>query len=309
MNAAPRTTDAPVNNPLAGAAWMIGATSMFAVMAVSIRLLEGQQNALDIAFWRSLIGTLAMLPFMLKGARAGSFRTGRVGLLWVRSFLTYGGMTAYFFAVAEMSSIADAVALNATIPLWTVLLAVMLLPETVGWRRWAATLVGFGGAMLILRPGFQEIGLPAGMALASAACYAGAGIVVKFLARTESTTQIVFYMNLFLVLIAAVPWAVRWNMPDAHSMLWLLVIGASGTLAHVCITKAMRAADASFVAPFDFWRLMLVVLAGWLIFDDPGSIYTWIGGFIVFASAAYVTSREARVARQEARINAGRPLS
>lgn len=291
----PTATDGHAeNDPLSGAMWMLGATTCFAVMAVAIRELAGRQNAIDIAFWRSVMGVLFMLPFMLRGMAGGMFKSRRFPLLGFRAILTYVAMTSYFFAIAEMSAMADAVALNATIPLFTVLLAVLFLPETVGWRRWTATAVGFAGAMFVLRPGFQDIGTPALLAVLSAVFYASAGIVVKILARTEPTARIVFYMNLFLLIIAAGPAAWRWNPPAPDDWPLLLAIGISGTLAHVCVTRAYRAADASFVAPFDFWRLVLVVLAGWIFFDDPGSVWTWVGGIIVFASAAYITHREAR---------------
>lgn len=286
------------NRPMEAAIWMLGATTCFAVMAVAIRLLKGQQNAIDITFWRAVMGTLFLLPFMLRGMGGGMFRANRWGLLVLRSALTYVAMASYFYALANMN-IVDAVALNATIPLFTVFLAALVLPEIVGWRRWAATVVGLCGALVILRPGFQEISIAAALALASAIFYAGAGVTVKILSRTEPTARIVFYMNLFMIAIAVVPWAWRWNMPTLDSWPWLIVIGVSGTLAHVCITRAYASADASFCAPFDFWRLFLVVIAGWLIFDDPGSLWTWLGAAVIFASAAYITRREALRARQE----------
>ncbi len=272
---------------------MIGACTMFAVMAVCVRLLKGQQHAVDIVFWRSVMGVLLMFPFMLRGLRGGMFQTRKHPLLFLRASLTYVAVAAYFFAVANMN-IVDAVALNATIPLFTVALAALLLPEQVGWRRWAATFVGFAGAMVVLRPGFQEIGLPAVLALVSAFFYGATAIVVKILARTEPTVRIVFFMNLYLMAIAAVPWAWRWNLPNLDTVPWLLGVGVAGTLAHVFITRAFQAADASFCAPFDFWRLILVAIAGWLLFDQPGSVWTWIGALIILASAVYITRRETR---------------
>jgi len=290
---APGPSPVQGNDPVRGAVWMVAATTCFALMAIFIRMLAGKQTAFDITFWRSVFGTLVMLPFMLRGLKEGMFRTRKMPLMSLRAIFTYVAMASYFYAIAEIN-IVDAVALNATIPLWTILLVVLFLPEKVGPRRWVGTAIGFAGAMVILRPGFQEIGIASLLALGSAFFYAAAGITVKILSRTEPTARIVFYMNLLLVVIAAVPWALSWNPPqDWESVILLVAIGIAGTLAHVCITRAYQVADASFCAPFDFWRLVLVVIAGWLIFDDPGSVWTWVGGIIVFASAAYVTRREA----------------
>jgi drug/metabolite transporter (DMT)-like permease len=287
----------PQSGPFWGALWMTGAVVCFAIMAVSIRLLEGSQNAIDIAFWRSLIGTSLMLPFMLRGARQGLFATRRHGMLFLRAALTYFAMTAYFYAVATIN-IVDAVALNTTLPLWLTILAALTLGERVGPRRWLATAVGFGGALIILRPGFVEVSPAALLALGSAVFYAGAAIVVKMLARTEPATRIVFFMNLYLLAISVAPAAWRWNLPDWSAVPYLVAIGLAGTLAHVCNTRALAAADASFIAPFDFIRLVLVTLAGWLIFSDPGGLWTWVGAIIVFGSATYITRREAMLARR-----------
>lgn len=283
-------------SPLRGALWMTGAVICFAIMAVSIRLLDGLQNAIDIAFWRSVIGVSLMLPFMLRGVRQGLFVSRKHGMLFLRASLTYLAMTAYFYAVATIN-IVDAVALNTTLPLWITVLAALILGERVGIRRWVATAIGFAGALIILRPGIIEISAAALLALGSAMLYGAAAIVVKVLARTEPATRIVFFMNLYLVLIAAGPAAWRWNLPTWEAVPHLLAIGLSGTLAHVCNTRALAAADASFVAPLDFIRLVLVTLAGWLIFNDPGSVWTWIGAVVVFGSATYITRREAMLAR------------
>jgi drug/metabolite transporter (DMT)-like permease len=218
-------------------------------------------------------------------------------MLFLRAALTYLAMTAYFYAVATIN-IVDAVALNTTLPLWLTVLAALILSERVGPRRWLATAIGFGGALVILRPGFVAVSPAALLALASAILYAGAAIVVKVLARTEPATRIVFFMNLYLLMIAAGPAAWRWNLPDWDSVPYLLAIGLAGTLAHVCNTRALAAADASFIAPFDFLRLVMVTLAGWLIFDDPGSVWTWVGAIVVFGSATYITRREAKLSRR-----------
>lgn len=296
-----------LTGPFWGAGFMIGAATCFALMAVCIRYLKDDQTSIDITFWRSLFGTCFMLPFMIRGVRSGAFRTRRLGLLTLRAVFTYVAMVTYFYAIANMS-IVDAVALNATIPLFTAVLAALLLPEVVGIRRWTATLIGFGGALLVVRPGFQEITLSVFFAVGSAFFYASAGIIVKVLGRTEPTTRIVFYMNLILLLIALVPWAINWNMPKSWEAVgFLLGIGLSGTMAHIFVTRALAAADASFCAPFDFWRLFMVTIFGWLLFEDPGSVWTWLGGVIIFASAAYITRREAQGARAAKAEASGAP--
>lgn len=284
------------NYPVQGALWMIAAMTSFTVMIVLIRSISDTQTAFDIAFYRALIGLALTIPFVLRGGlRKGlaSLKTRRIGLYMTRGLFTYLALVGYVYAVGHMILV-DAVALNSTIPLFTVVLATLILREKVGPRRWLATLAGFVGALIILRPGLIEVGLPAILALASAACYGATGIVVKVLSRTEPVARVVFYTNLLLALFAAGPALIFWNPPGWNEALPLLGIGASATIAHFCMVRAFAAADASFVAPFDFVRLVLVTFAGYFLFGETSSPWVWVGAVVIFASAITITRIEAK---------------
>lgn len=284
------------NHPVQGALWMILAMTSFTVMIVLIRTISKTQTAFDIAFYRALVGLALMLPFLLRGGLGeglSSLKTKRFGLYMTRGLFTYLAVVAYVYAVGHMILI-DAVALNSTIPLFTIVLATLVLGEKVGPRRWLATMAGFGGALIILRPGLVEVGLPAILALVSAGCYGATGIVVKVLSRTEPAVRVVFYTNLLLALFAAGPALIFWNPPGWDEALPLLGIGASATLAHLCMVRAFAAADASFVAPFDFVRLVLVTFAGYFLFGETSSPWVWVGAIVIFASAITITRIEAR---------------
>ena len=284
------------DHPVRGALWMSAAMASFTVMIVLIRTISDTLTAFDIAFYRALVGIALTLPFVLRGGlRRGlaSLETTRTGLYVLRGLFTYLALVAYVYAVGHMILV-DAIALNSTIPLFTVVLAALVLGEKVGARRWLATLAGFTGALIILRPGLVEIDLPAILALASAACYGATGIVVKVLSRTEPTTRIVFYTNLYLALFAAGPALIFGGPPGWSEALPLLGIGASATVAHFCMVRAFASADASFVAPFDFVRLVLVTFAGYLLFGETSSSWVWVGAVVIFASAITITRIEAK---------------
>ncbi|MCW5773770.1 MAG: DMT family transporter, partial [Rhodospirillaceae bacterium] len=169
----------------------------------------------------------------------------------------------------------------------------LVLGERVGIRRWTAVVLGFAGALVIVRPGFASVSWAALTALASAAFYAAAGIAVKMLARTEPPTRIVFFMNLFVAILAAAPVLVDFTPPGWADMPYILAIGAAGTAAHFFQSNALKRADASFVAPFDFLRLPLGALCGYIIFDDRPNHWVWIGGAMIFASIFWIAKREA----------------
>ena len=128
-------------------------------------------------------------------------------------------------------------------------------------------------------------------ALASAVFYAAAGIVVKVLARSEPPGRIVFYMNLFVAALAVAPVLADFTPPRWSDMPFILAIGATGTLAHFFQSNALKRADASFIAPFDFLRLPLGALCGTIIFDDRPSDWVWVGAAMVFAGTMLVTRR------------------
>ncbi|MCZ6859063.1 MAG: DMT family transporter [Alphaproteobacteria bacterium] len=287
------------NHPVLGALWMTAAMTSFTVMVVLIRIISDRLTAFDVAFYRALVGIALTLPFLLRGGLGEGLillKTTRYGLYVARGLFTYLALVAYVYAVGHMILV-DAIALNSTIPLFTVVLATLVLREKVGPRRWLATMAGFTGALIILRPGLVEIGLPAILALASAACYGVTGIVVKILSRTEPAVRIVFYTNLLLALFAIGPALIFGNPPGWGEALPLLGIGATANFAHFCMIRAFSAADASFVAPFDFVRLILVTFAGYFLFGETSSPWVWVGAVVIFASAIIITRIEARRGR------------
>jgi drug/metabolite transporter (DMT)-like permease len=189
---------------------------------------------------------------------------------------------------------AEAISLSTTLPIFMTALAALVLGERVGARRWIAVAIGFVGALVIVRPGLAVVSWAALAALGSAALYAAAGIVVKVLARSEPPGRIVFYMNLLVTALAAAPFLAEFTPPGWPDLPYILAIGLTGTAAHFFQANALKRADASFVAPFDFLRLPLGAICGYLIFDDDPSNWVWVGAALVFAGTILVTRRQKR---------------
>jgi drug/metabolite transporter (DMT)-like permease len=284
--------------PVAWAAtgYALGAILMFVAMAVCIRALANSLPAGDIAFYRAFFGLLLLLPLVFGGGWGRTRRileTRRLPLFGLRALFTYLAITSYFYALTKIP-MAEAIALSATLPIFLTAMAALVLGEAVGARRWIAIAIGFAGALVIVRPGLAAVSWAALAALASAAFYAAAGITVKLLARTEPPGRIVFYMNLFVALLAAAPVMADFTPPRWQDLPFILAIGATGTAAHFFQSNALKRADASFVAPFDFLRLPLGAFCGYIIFDDSPSDWVWIGAALVFAGTLLVTRRAAK---------------
>lgn len=280
--------------PVKGALWMVFAAAAFAGMAGVVRHVSGHLHPFEIVFFRNFFGLVFMLPWLMRNG-FGALKTRRLGLYTVRAILGVISMLAAFSAVAMMP-IADAMALSFTAPLFGTVLAAVVLAEVVRLRRWAATGVGFLGAMLILRPGFGEIDPAAMLALVGAAAVAASGTVIKMLSRTEPTNAIVTYMVLFLTPMSLVPALFVWTAPDFKSLLWLAILGGLGTLAHIGLTRAFKAAEASVVLPFDFVRLPFAALIGYAAFDERPDLWTWTAAAVIAAATFYVARSEAKAA-------------
>ena len=280
--------------PVEGALWMVFAAAAFAGMAGVVRHVSGDLHPFEIVFFRNLFGLVFMLPWLAKSG-LGVLKTRRLGLYTVRAVLNVIAMLAAFSALAMMP-IADAMALSFTAPLFGTVLAALVLAEGVRLRRWAATGVGFLGAMLILRPGFGEMNPAALLALVGASAVAATGTVIKMLSGTEPVNAIVAYMVIFLTPMSLVPALYVWTAPDLESLLWLAILGGLGTLAHIGVTRAFKVADASLVLPFDFVRLPFAALIGYAAFDERPDAWTWTAAAVIAGATLYVARSEAKAA-------------
>ncbi|MEM7021253.1 MAG: DMT family transporter [Pseudomonadota bacterium] len=140
--------------------------------------------------------------------------------------------------------------------------------------------------------------------LLSALVLAGVALQVKRLTATESATTIVLYQSLFITLMSVPLAALYWQTPTAEGVVLLLIIGGFGTVKELCTTRAFALVDASVVIPFEFLRLPLTALAAYLFFLEVPTIWTWLGGTVIFGSTLYITHREAQAASRK-RATAG----
>ncbi len=281
--------------PARGAVWMVTSGACFAALTVLIRHASADLHPFELVFFRSLFGLVFMLPWFLRTGLQG-LRTRRPGLHGVRALSGVAAMLCWFGAVSLMP-VAEVTALSFTAPLFATVGAVLFLGETVRRRRWTATAVGFAGAMIILRPGAEALGVPALLALSAAAMMAISALLVKVLSRTESASTVVLYMGLLMTPLSLVPAVFVWAMPSPELWIWLALMGLAGTAGHLALVRAFAAADASAVLPFDFSRLIFAALLGYAVFAEQPDAWTWVGAAVIFAATLYTAHREARLGR------------
>lgn len=286
------------SNVVAGGAWMLTACFLFAIMTGLVRhVADSGMHPWEVAFFRNFFSLLVMAPWILKAGIAG-LRTARLPLYTLRAFVGMVSMLCWFWSVALLP-ITEATALGFTAPFFTTILAALVLGEVVRLRRWAAVMVGFIGTLVILRPGGSDLpAFGAAVALGAACTQAGSTIMIKTLSRTESPNAIVAYMTIYLTPMSLVPALFVWTTPSWEQLGWLFLVGFVGTGAHLCFTRALKAADASAIVPIDFARLVFVAIIGMVFFSQIPSVWTWIGAAVIFASGLYVIRREAIAARE-----------
>jgi len=280
---------------LRGMALILMATLAFSSMHAVVRHLQADLHAFEVAFFRNLFGLIAMAPFFLRhGPQV--LRTGRLGLHALRGALQVAGMLMFFTALA-LTPLAKVSALSFTAPLFATIGAIIFLGERIRARRITALVVGFVGALVIVRPGADALDLGAVLVLVSSASWAVAMLVIKYLAKTESSITQTAYMGLFMTplsLLAAV-WFWRW--PEPADYLWFLLMGGCGSLAHMAMAQAFKEAEVTVVLPLDFTRLIWASLIGYFVFAELPELATWIGGGIIFGAATYIAFREAKLKR------------
>ena len=280
-----------MNNAAKGAWWMIAAAGALTAMAICIRYLP-TYSVLLMIFLRNVINLVLMTPSMVRQGKA-IFRTERLGTHAIRNAFLYSGNVAWFFGVTKIS-LADVAALQFTSPLFTAIIAAALLGERIGGHRMVAILVGFAGALIIIRPGIIPLNIGTLSILLAAFLYSCAHVVTKLLSNTESGSTVVFYMSVTILIYSAIPAAFVWQTPAWADMPAMIGLGITGYATHYCITRSLAVGDASFVIVFDFMRLPFSVTLGWILFTEVLDAWTAAGALIIFATGYYSTVREAK---------------
>lgn len=276
-----------------GALWMIASGIGFTFMALLIKLLGDRLDSFQIAFFRCLIGFLAILPFVA-GYGLSSLRTRSLGIHLLRGIFGLVAMFSSYYAVAHMP-LASYTALSFTKPLFSTVLAVIILHEVVRWRRWSATLVGFVGVLVMVRPGAGTFDAAALFALTDALSIAFLVTLVKRLPPGETTLVMLFYFGVFSTAAALPPAVFVWRAPTLEEYAFLIGIGVLGVLSQSFWIRAYRVGEASVVSPFDYLRLLFAGLAGFLAFAERPDIWTLVGAAIIVVSTVYIARREARL--------------
>jgi drug/metabolite transporter (DMT)-like permease len=278
-----------------GIAWMCIAALCYAALYATLRQVTFKFSAIELIFVRAAVCTVLMLPWLVRSGTI-ALATTRLKLHVTRVVAIYVGGVMWVYGVANMP-MADVNALNFTSPLFTVLIAVLVLGDRASAHRWAVIAIGFAGTLVILRPGFTEVSLAAVVTLGGAFAFSIGHACAKALSSTESPNVTVFYTYALQALVGIVPAAFVWIAPGLADWGWMLLVGLFTLGAQQALVRALTAAPASLVMPFNFLQLPFVALFGFALFGEISEIWTWIGARVIFAATWDLARREGRARR------------
>ncbi|MEC7490220.1 MAG: DMT family transporter [Pseudomonadota bacterium] len=273
--------------------WFCGTMIGFAGMAISARELFTTMSTFEILFFRSLIGVIVILPFILKN-RLRDLRTGKFRYHGFRALVQYSAQICWMHGILYLT-LSDLTAIEFTVPVFTAILAVIFLGETMWRHKWIATIIGFAGVLIILQPEGSAFSLAGFVMLFGSFLYSASGIIVKYLTRTDSPQGIIFYMNLIQLPLGLIPaiFLYQWVNPSLTDVPWIIVWGLSGLMAHYTMARALQLADITIIFPLDFIRLPLMALLGFLIYSEAISPSTALGAIVIFAANWHCVRAEA----------------
>lgn len=278
---------------------MLGSATTISGMNGMVQHLSHSMHVFEIAFFRQFFGLIFMAAMFLRGGLRPLI-TQRFGLHVVRALLNVVALLLFFYGLS-LEPLARVVSLSLTAPLFATVCAVLFIGEKLTRHRVISLAVGLAGALIILRPGVQEVSVGAVMVLLSNAVWAVALVVIKSLSRTDSSVTIALYATLLQAPIALVFALFYWQMPTMTQFFWLALVGIGGTFAQIFLGEAFRHADATLVLPVDFTKLIWASLIGYFVFGQVPEIWIGVGAFVVFMAVFYNAWHERRRGRAAAR--------
>lgn len=277
-----------------------------ALLMMSDALSKWLSQTYSVGQIMSLRNVFVLVPILIVVWRRDSFADLRVNRWAAQSFRALWHVLAAVFFVTSVSllPLADVHAIGFAGPIFIAALAPFMLGEHVGWHRWTAILVGFGGVLIMLRPtgaGFDYLGL---VPLAAALSASFRDLLTRRLSRTETSISILFFSSVAVILGGLVTAPFDWKPLTWTGLALFVANGLVNAGAHFLMIEAYRLAQAPVVSPFKYSILIWAVLFGYLVWGHVPDVWLVVGAMPVVASGLYILHREHRLAAAGRRAQA-----
>jgi len=277
--------------PLRGIALVLLASFFFTSGDTISKLLTLEIPPLQVTWLRYCTFTAIMLAIVWRTGGVKQLRTQRPKLQLLRAV---GVLVSSVFFVTGLRHLplADATATSFVAPLFVTALSIPILRETIGWRRWTATLIGFIGVLIVVRPGGSGFQIASLLAVTSALCWAFAMIMTRMMSRTESPLTTLTYSAVIGLVLISLTMPFLWEPVTPWIVLLGIIIGVTSTVGHWLTVLAYRHGDASLLAPFSYIQLLWASLFGYALFSVLPDFWTLVGAVIIAGSGLYTAHRE-----------------
>jgi len=282
---------------LTGIALMCGAVALFACLDTTAKYLNPHMSSLQIAWARYSSAFVLTLIVSNPLTHPALLRSKRLKLQITRSLLLVAS-TALNFVALRWLQLDEALSIIFTFPFIVAIVSGPMLGEWIGWRRWSAICVGFGGVLLITRPGFGGMHPAALITLVGTICYGFYAVITRIVSRVDSNQTSLFYANFIgaLVMLPVIPFV--WTTPESWPIaLMMLGTGVLGSAGHFLLISGHRLAPAAVLSPFVYTQLIWVVILGYWVFDHVPNRWTMAGAAIVIGSGLYLLYRERKLGK------------
>ena len=262
-----------------------------ALMATCVKLLSNDLNPFIICFYRCFVGLIIITPFIVHN-KFQALKSKNFKLQLFRSFINVISMITWFSAIGIMQ-LEKATAIGFTTPLFTTILAAIILKEIIKFHRITALFIGFVGVLIIIRPGYLPLEFGTMLMLTASLSFSFVLIMVKKLSNIDSSLTIIFYHLLFMTPLTFLVAIFFWEGINFIQLSIFIIMASAGLISHWCIAQAFKLSDTTFIMPLQFTKLIWVSIISFYIFAELPDIWTWMGTIVIFASVIYITYREA----------------
>ena len=282
----------PTLDNFRGVMWMLLAVVALTAMFAILKHMANELPFWVVALMRTAVALVLFVPWFVRVGIAG-VATRRIGLHFLRAFTGTASFACVVYALGKLL-LSDTMVLSFTAPFWSIIISALLLGEVIRRHRIMATVVGFVGVVMIVKPR-GDVDPAMLFAVGSAVFTAAAMVSMKALSSSEPPMRIVFYFFIFGTLLLLPPAIVTWQTPNPVQLAWLVGAGLLGAVGQNFLARAYAAGEVGVVAPFDFIRLPLAALLGFLVFDEIPDVWSGAGTVVIIAASLYIVRREARM--------------
>ncbi len=272
---------------------MVGGSAILIINNAIMKWLTGTYPVGELLFIR---GVFIFVPVAFLAWHAGGWHTLRIGNAqnqFIRAAMTAAATFLIVYSL-KLLPLADVTAITFAGPIFITALAVILLGETVGWRRWVAVCIGFAGVVIMIRPTGAFFQWAALLPVGVAAIGGLRDILTRRMSGSETAESMLCYTTIGVALsgLATAPFS-NWIMPSATHLLMMALAGLLFGFAHYLLIQAFRCGEAAVVAPFKYSEMLWAVIAGYLIWGHLPDAWIGFGSVLVIGSGLYIAEREA----------------